>query len=105
MRVPAALLALPLVVGSLAGVLLVDAAPGGWSLCAAAAAILAALSAAAAFADESPLEATLAIAVGALAAGLSLGLSAAWDTYGHESVLPIGEPIVLEGKLREDALG
>jgi competence protein ComEC len=104
MRVPAALLSIPLLVGSLTGVLVWDSAPETWSLCAAAAAVLAAASATAALADESFLEATAAIVIGALAAGLSLGLSAARDTYGRGADLPAGEPLVLVGRLREDAV-
>jgi competence protein ComEC len=103
MRVPAALLAIPLLAGSVAGVLLFDSAPETWALSAAGGALLAAAAAAGAIADECTLEATMALVMGGLVAGLSLGLSAARDTYDHESPVPLGEPIVLEGRIREDA--
>src|SRR5687768_7093722 len=104
MRVPAALLAIPLLAGSVTGVLLFDSAPQTWALCAAAAAILAVASAAAALADGSAFEATLAIVVAALMAGLSLGLGGAREIYRREFALPLGEPVVLLGTLREDGV-
>ena len=104
MRAPAALLAIPLLAGSVTGVLLFDSAPQAWTLCAAAAAILAVASAAAALADGSAFEATLAIVVGALMAGLSIGLGGAREIYRREIPLPLGEPVVLLGTLREDGV-
>ncbi len=100
---PAALLALPLLAAAAAGFLLFDAVPPGWAIASAAAAILATVAAAAAQADGSSLESTLALVAGMLAAGLSLGLSGARDAYRPTDAVPLGEPVVLEGRLREDA--
>ena len=103
MRVPAALLAIPLLAGSVAGVFLFDSAPDTWALCAAGGALLATVAAAGALAHESAVEATAALVIGSVAAGLSLGLSAARVTYDREPPMPLGEPVVLEGRIREDA--
>jgi competence protein ComEC len=102
-RVPSVLLAIPLLAGAVAGILLVDSVPGSVGLSAAAAAALSVLAAAAAVADESPFDATLAIVVGTAMAGLSLGHSAAREHYEYQPPVAVGEPVALEGWLREDA--
>ena len=103
MRVPAALLAVPLLAAVAAGFTLFGAVPPAWTLAAAAAAVLATAAGAAALADGSSLESTLALGAGMLAAGLSLGLSGARNVYRPVDAVPLGEPVVLEGRLREDA--
>ncbi len=103
MRVPCALVAVPLIAGAVAGLLLADSAPGSCGLAAAAAAGVAVLAAVAAIADDSSLEATLAIVAGTLMAGFSLGVQTARETYGREPAVAVGEPVVVEGWLREDA--
>jgi competence protein ComEC len=111
MPAPAALVALPLLAGSAAGILLVDRLPATLPLCAAAAAVLATL-AAAAWLDDGWVPGTCAAAaLGAGLAGLSLGCGAAreavrpsllewFDAAGQDAR---DEPVVLEVVLREDA--
>lgn len=110
-RVPASLVAVPLLIGSAIGLLLADR-PEVWLALAAAAASLLALAAAAAYAaDGSAPECTGAIVAGCLLAGLSIGISdgraayrsslAAW--FAARPSASREEPVQLEGKLRDDA--
>jgi len=109
MRVPASLLALPLIAGTAIG-LLADG-PDRLPLCAAAGALLALMAGAASRdGDETGRQGAACIAAGALAAGVSLGASAAQDAYAppllqwfRENAPPAGIPLVLEGTLLEDA--
>ena len=111
MRTPAALVAVPLVAGTAAGILLADH-PDGWlPLCAAAAAVLSLLAGLSYFADEDPAGVVAAVAIGCAAAGISLGAAAARSAY-RPSLLAWFDArtpedreaaALLEGVLREDA--
>jgi len=111
-RVPAALVTLPLVIGCGGGLLFADCAPTHFVLCAAAAGVLALLGAVTSLAlgDDASAECSVAVVVGTLVAGLSLGAGAAARAY-HSSLLTWfaargpqpSSPIVLRGVLREDA--
>ncbi len=111
MRIPAGLLAVPLLAGSLAAVLLFDRLPDLFAFHAAAAALIALLAALAAFASGSRRECSAAIVTGALLTGASLGASAGERAYEPALLhwftsLPAEraeEPWVIEGTLREDA--
>ncbi len=109
-RAPAALIAVPLLAGSVAGLLLADR-PDAWlPLAAAAASLVALLAAAFLMAEGAAGECAAAIAMGALAAGVSLGLSDARTAYGpplaawFAARLPAlrEEPVRIEGVLRDD---
>jgi competence protein ComEC len=111
-RVPAALVALPLIAGSAIGLLCGERVEPGFALGAAAAGLIGLLAVAASVVDDCPADATAGIAVTAVLLGLSLGASAAHRVY-RPSLLPWfqegGRPsqpaTVLEGRLREDAVG
>ena len=108
MRIPAALAAIPFLIGSATGVLVFDSAGDGLALYAAASGVLALLAALAWAADTAGWEVAAAVVAGCLVAGLSLGLTAARNAY-HPTLLtwfdaaePEG-PVILEGVVREDA--
>lgn len=111
MQTPAALVALPLLIGSAAGMLLTDM-PDRWlPLCAAAAACLSALAAAGFLADGCASGVVASVAVGCLLSGVSLGVGAARAAY-HPDLLVWFDareretrdgPALIEGVLREDA--
>ena len=110
MRVPAALISIPLLAGSVAGLLLADR-PDAWlPLAAAAASLLALLAATFLAAEGAAGECALAIATGALAAGVSLGLSDARAAYRAPLAAWLAarppasreEPVRIEGVLRDD---
>ena len=111
MRCPAALVAVPLVAGSLAAILLFDRLPDLFAFHAAAAALIALLAALASSGSGAAAECAGAIAAAALLAGLSLGSSGAERAYApsllcwFRSLPPATaeEPWVVEGTLREDA--
>jgi competence protein ComEC len=109
MRTPAALIAVPLLAGSVLGLTLSDGTFAAFPLCAAAACWLALVAAASCLGDAEGLAA--ATVVGSLAAGVSLGTTAAVGVY-HPPLLAWFEartaserdaPVWLEGKLRDDA--
>ncbi len=114
MRTPAALAALPLIAGAAAGLLLPDTA-ASLALPCAGAAVLCAVAALGAFGfddgpDDGPLV-VIGVVTGCLLAGASLGVSAARLAYapsllGWFTALDVsarGDPVRLEGVLREDA--
>jgi competence protein ComEC len=111
MPAPAALVALPLLAGSAAGIVLVDWTPATLPLAAAAGAVLAALAAAAWLDEGRTPEVCASIAIGACLAGLSLGCGAARDAvrpplvgwYEATGEAARDEPVVLDVVLREDA--
>ena len=108
MQVPAALAALPFVAGGVAGALLGDESSVQLSLASATGALLCAAAALGWIGDRMTPEASLGIALGTALAGLSLGLLGAEATYRTPlltwfmATLP-DEPVVVEGRLREDA--
>jgi competence protein ComEC len=110
MRVPAALVVIPLIAGSAIGLLWGEHVEPGFALWAASAGLIGLLSVAASLADDSPADSAAGIVVTALVLGLSLGVSAAHRAY-RPSLLgwfqqggrPSQPGIVLEGRLREDA--
>ncbi|MEO6211991.1 MAG: hypothetical protein ABIP65_00060, partial [Vicinamibacterales bacterium] len=109
MRVPAAVAAIPLLAGSAAGVLLVDAFPDHLILAFAAAAMLS-LVAACGFLGEDLAWVLLATVVfGFASAGVSMGASSARASYAttllqwfESHAAAETEPVVVEGILRED---
>ena len=111
MKIPAAVVALPLVAGSAIGVLIVDRVPGSLPLSAAVGAWLAFIAALAWFADDDPHGVSCALSIGCLVAGASLGFTAASEAYTPALLdwfdrRPADErdaPTTLEGTLREDA--
>ncbi len=111
MRVPASIVAIPLLVGSSAGILLADNLDPTLPLCAASAAALALIAALGFFSDGFATASVAAIAAGCCLSGLSLGLSGARAAYRpdlleHFDALDEtagAAPVVLEGVLREDA--
>lgn len=104
MRVPAIVIAIPLLIGIVAGVLLVDGAPERWAFLSAAVSLFAVVAAAGGIAERRAVETCVALVLAPAAAGLSLGLTAARDAYRQDRPFTLGEPTVLEGVLREDAL-
>ena len=111
MRVPASIVAIPLLVGSSVGILLADN-PDPWlPLCAASAAALALTAALGFFSEKFAIATAVAIAAGCFLSGLSLGLSSARAAYRpdlleyFDDLDPVARdaPQVLEGVLREDA--
>ncbi|HEY7500896.1 MAG TPA: DNA internalization-related competence protein ComEC/Rec2 [Vicinamibacterales bacterium] len=108
MRAPAALLALPLAAGCGIGLLLFESEQFAVRLAAAAA--LCALAAMACCADDRPADATSCVVLGALVAGISLGVTSARRAY-HPPLLAWFESagadahasVTLRGTLREDA--
>ncbi len=111
MRVPAALVAIPLLIGAAAGVCLWADLPAGCARAAAVGAVFALLSGIGAFAVGALAEGVVAVAAGALLAGVSIGASSAASTLdpsllgwfrSRPSAL-MTSPALLEGTLREDA--
>jgi competence protein ComEC len=109
-RVPAALVAVPLLAGASAGVLLVGSVPEHLILPAAFAAALCALAAAGFLAEGAADGVLVSICAGSLLVGYSMAAS----TTGRLVAPPLltwfdsrpetdGEPVVVEGRLREDA--
>src|SRR5262249_48942492 len=111
MRVPAGLIAVPLVAGCTAGLILGDPPDRSFEYSAAAAAILAWLAALAWVVDGCAYEAATTIVMGAFCEGLSIGASGARQAYAPPLLVWFDscdatareDPIVLEGALREDA--
>src|SRR5688572_20606568 len=111
MRVPALLVALPLLAGTAAGIVLFDHIPDHLIVSSAAAAVLCVLAGTGFFLDDVAPGVVCAVCAGAALAGLSSGASAARALYfpsllaWHDTHDPNGEPVVLEGRLREDDVG
>ncbi len=110
MRAPAAILAIPLLVGSAAGLLAYEDTPSWLCLTTAAAGLLSLLAAVASVADEDTPLAVAAMAVSAACVGVSLGMSAAATAYSppllrwFDGAGTAGRASVsLTGVLREDA--
>jgi competence protein ComEC len=107
-RAPAAVAAIPFLIGTAAALVLWPSLPTDVPIEAAGAAALALLAAAASAADDDGRAACGAIVAGCLAAGVSLGWIAAERSYAppllawHDVRKP-SEPVVLEGTLLEDA--
>jgi competence protein ComEC len=109
-RVPAALVALPLIVGASAGAVLSASAPDRLILLCALASVLCTLAGAGFFADEFDGAVVLCVCLGCLFAGYSLA-GTATRSLVHPALLDWFEsrssdgvePVVLEGRLREDA--
>ena len=110
MRLPAAVVAIPLLAGCSVGLLLADNSDPRLPLCAGGAAALALVAAIGFFEGDDGAAAAAAIAVGCVLAGLSLGLTAARDAYrpallARFDALDLAAreaPVVLEGALRHD---
>ena len=81
MRLPAAVVALPLLAGCSAGILYAEATSLDLPLCAAGGAALALIAGACFFSDGFAEGATAAVALGCALSGLSLGLVAARTAY------------------------
>ena len=111
MRVPALLVALPLLAGAGAGILLSDHIPEHLILTSAAAAVLCVVAGAGFFADDIAAGVLVSVTIGSLLGGLSSGASAARALYSpaildwHDSFDRRNEPVVLEGRLRDDGVG
>jgi competence protein ComEC len=110
-RTPASLVALPLLIGVSAGLLLYDLAPDSLALCTAGAALLSCVAACGSFGNEDTPGVLAAVVLGCLFSGASLGLSAARAAYAPDLLtwfqarpeLEQGDPVVIEGILRDDA--
>jgi competence protein ComEC len=110
-RVPASLVAVPLLAGCVAGLLLSDRHDPGLPLCAAAASLLALLAGIVYAAEGRAGEATAAIVAGCLTAGVSLGVAdarAAYDStlaawFAARSDGARDDPVRIEGVLESDA--
>jgi competence protein ComEC len=110
-RVPVAVACLPLLAGVVGGLVAFDHGAGALSINAAAAALLALVSASGACAIGDSAAATAAIALGCSLAGVSLGVSSASAAYRPpilrwfeaRSNADGGAPVLLEGVLLEDA--
>jgi competence protein ComEC len=109
MRVPAALIALPLATGSVLGLLADGRVDSGFELRAAIAGVLGLFSVVASLIDDDDGGVVMGTAVTAFVIALALGAGAARRTY-HPPLLawfhaagPVGAGVALEGRLREDA--
>ncbi|MFL6280356.1 MAG: DNA internalization-related competence protein ComEC/Rec2 [Vicinamibacterales bacterium] len=110
-RLPAALVAIPLLAGCATGILLADGVTSELCFRMAAASLLTLIAALAFFADGRSNRCAAAIAAGFVLSGVSLGLAAAsaaynpsllsWFTACDETCRDT--PVLLEGLLREDA--
>jgi competence protein ComEC len=111
MRIPAALVALPLLAGSAIGLFAATSVTDVLPLCAAAGCGFALIAAAGWCGDGDGEAAACAVAVGCLVAGVSLGATAAREAYrppllawfDARRVEDRDAPVLLEGELREDA--
>jgi competence protein ComEC len=110
-RVPAALVAIPLVVGCAIGVFLLDRAGPELSFRVASSSLLALTAAIAFFLDGFGVRCATAAVAGCALTGISLGLTAASSAYSPDLLTWFqacdercrDTPVVLEGMLREDA--
>jgi competence protein ComEC len=110
-RTPASLVALPLLIGVSAGLLLYDLSPDSLALCTAGAALLSCVAACGAFGNEDTPGVLAAVVLGCFFSGASLGLSAARAAYAPDLLTwfnkrpePAREdPVAIEGILRDDA--
>jgi competence protein ComEC len=107
-RAPAGALAIPLLVGSVAGLCLFE--QSHLALCAAGASAIALIAGVAAFLLHDGIGCAVAVAVGSLLTGASLGASAARDAYSpsllawfHERPTAGARSACIEGVLQEDA--
>jgi competence protein ComEC len=111
MRVPSAVVAVPLLAGCCAGILLADRPDSTLPLCAAAAAAIALIAALGFFSDSFDARVVCALTAACALAGCSLGLTGARRAYRpglltfFDSLDPAARdaPTVVEGVLREDA--
>ncbi len=111
MRVPAALVAIPLIVGCSAGLLLPELPVSRLAVCGAGASLICLIAACGALGQDDGLALVAATVAGCLTAGVSLGVSAAQAAYAPAllagfDTLPVtarGDPAVLDAVLREDA--
>ena len=109
MRVPACLIAVPLLAGTAAGVLIPVASGNEVSACAAGA-VLCLLAGALLYADGEPAGVALCVIAGAALAGTSMGMSSVRrltspPLLGWFEALPADDavPVRVEGRLRDDA--
>jgi competence protein ComEC len=107
-RTPAAIAAIPFLAGSALGLCLWEHLPGSFAFCSASAALIALTAAAGAIGLGLTGEAVVALAVGLMLAGSSLGQSAATRAYRPPLLIWFESentttPKLLEGLLREDA--
>lgn len=111
MRVPAAVVAIPLLTGAAAGVCVWPGVPAGFAQAAAAAAVFALLSGIGSLGLGALSECLVVVVSGALLAGLSLGASSAAATlrppvlawFESRPSARASSPAIIEGTLREDA--
>ena len=110
MRVPAAVVALPVFAGAAAGVILCEALPDRLILAAAFAAVLCTMAGAYVCTDDGPEAVLICVAVGALCGGYAIGgavtrdllappLLQWFETQGEDE----DGPVLVQGTLREDA--
>lgn len=110
MRTPAVTVALPLLAGAAAGILLVGHAPERLIAAAACAAVLCLLAGLCFYSDDFPQALLVAVAAGAAAAGYASAASRAHDLYAPSlltwfdaTLTTESAPAVLIGTLRDDA--
>src|SRR4051812_21667783 len=110
-RLPAALIAIPLFAGCATGIFLADGATSEFPFRIAAASLLTLIAALAFFADGCGTRCAVAIVAGFLLGGVSLGLAGASSAYNPDLLSWFNRcdetcrdtPVLLEGRLREDA--
>jgi competence protein ComEC len=111
MQAPAALVALPFLLGSVAGTVFAEHPDRWWPLCIAAAAVLSLGAALGFFADDCSEGVAVGVAMGCLLSGMSLAVGAARTAYNPpllawfdaRNAADREAPCLLEGVLREDA--
>ena len=111
MRVPSAVVALPLLAGCGLGIVLADSLDSTLPLCAAGAAAIALVSAVGFFSDRFDAGVAAAVVAAGVCAGISLGLTQARRAYQPDLLVRFDAldpaareaPIVIEGVLRDDA--
>ena len=108
MHVPALLVAIPLLAGSAGAIVFFDHIGPAFTFLTASGAWLAWLAGVAAAGQDDRGEATIAVAIGALLTGMSLGAGATRDAYEPPLLrwfarTAVAEPVVVHGVLREDA--
>lgn len=110
MRVPASLIALPLFAGAAAGVLFLEQLPERLILAAAFAAILSTMAGAYFCAEDQRVDLLICVVLGSCGAGYAMGGAVTRDLLAppllrlfESHIGEAGEPVLVQGVLRDDA--